>query len=242
VSRKAFNFFRSYYDVAKEIPEKYRGKFLMAVCDYEFSGIIPDFSDSPKVLKLAWVSIFHSLEKQLSGYNSATSLPTPQEGSIEGSLKGSTKESTKQEKEEVKEKEQLESKSKREKKPKAETSVSYTSFGEGENIKIESDKIQDIDLFFEFDEVLRDACITLLDDWLQTNKKGNKGDKECKGITSFKAYCRRWVKKTVLKEFQEQGRTNTGLKVITPQTQGKQPEKEGFFSKASKIDLFAWDK
>lgn len=222
MSRKAFNFFRSYYDVAKEIPEKYRGKFLMAVCDYEFSGIIPDFSDSPKVLKLAWVSIFHSLEKQLSGYNSATSLPTPQEGSIEGSLKGSTKESTKQEKEkeEVKEKEQLESKSKREKKPKAETSVSYTTLGKYENIFIETEKMDKLFEICDFDEVLRDACIFKLSAWLEKERK------KCKGIRSFDAYMDNWLKRAILEDFQKQGKTNTGLTVLTPQTQRKQPEKE----------------
>jgi len=88
--RKAFNFYRSFLEVASELPAKYRGEFLFAICDLQLNANYPDFSKSPAILKMAWVSIKHSLEKQLTGYNTATNDTTPSEGTTEGTIKGTT--------------------------------------------------------------------------------------------------------------------------------------------------------
>ena len=40
--RKAFNFYRSYYDVAKELSEKDRLQFLWAVLERQFEGKEPN--------------------------------------------------------------------------------------------------------------------------------------------------------------------------------------------------------
>lgn len=89
--RKGFNFYRSFLDVAKELPEKYRGEFLFAICDLQLNGNYPDFSKSPAILKMAWASIKHSLEKQLTGYNTATNDALPSGGTTEGTTEGTTK-------------------------------------------------------------------------------------------------------------------------------------------------------
>ena len=81
--RKQFNFYRSYYDVALEIEnDKDRADYLLAICEYQFTGI------EPKLLgmaKFAFLSQKHSLLRQVKGYedaklainNKATLPPTP---------------------------------------------------------------------------------------------------------------------------------------------------------------------
>lgn len=63
--RKAFNFFKSYYDIAKELPEDLRGEYLMGILDYQFTGVEPEFTG---ILKIAWIGQKHSLDKQLIGF------------------------------------------------------------------------------------------------------------------------------------------------------------------------------
>lgn len=77
LERKAFNFYKSYYDVALEIPKKYRLQFIEAILEYQFNGVEPSFNG---ILKMAWVSQKHSLEKQLNGYKSGVKGGRPPKG------------------------------------------------------------------------------------------------------------------------------------------------------------------
>jgi hypothetical protein len=68
VDRKAFNFYRSYYDICLEIPnDQDRHDFLMAVLKYQFTG---QESDLKGIAKFAFISQLHSLKRQLAGYES----------------------------------------------------------------------------------------------------------------------------------------------------------------------------
>ena len=67
------NFYRSYYDVARKLPKKIQGEFLMAILDYQFEGKDANFDhitdESDKLfLEICWAGQVHSLEKQLVGY------------------------------------------------------------------------------------------------------------------------------------------------------------------------------
>ena len=69
-SRKQFKFYRSYFDIAKEITnEKERADYLMAICEYQFTGVVPELTG---MTKFAFLSQKHSLEKQVVGYEFAT--------------------------------------------------------------------------------------------------------------------------------------------------------------------------
>lgn len=85
-NRKQFKFYRSYYDIAKEITnEKERSDYLMAICEYQFTGIEPELTG---MAKFAFLSQKHSLEKQVVGYEFATkkvdTLEAPPRGYVEG--------------------------------------------------------------------------------------------------------------------------------------------------------------
>ena len=73
MARKAFNFYRSYYDVAKELPEKDRAAFLWALLEKQFCNIEP--SDLKGMAKLAYISQQHSINQQVKGYIDKTKDP-----------------------------------------------------------------------------------------------------------------------------------------------------------------------
>ena len=106
--RKAFKFYRSYYDVYNELNDKDKLKFIEALLDRQFQGIKPtELSD---MVKFAYVSQEHSIDLQVKGYEAATGrklnpYPDPYKGGIEGGLGGPLQ----QEKEKEKEKEKEES-------------------------------------------------------------------------------------------------------------------------------------
>jgi hypothetical protein len=64
--RKAFNFYRSYYEVAKELCEKDRALFLWALIEKQFLGVDP--SNLSGMSKLAYISQQHSINQQVKGY------------------------------------------------------------------------------------------------------------------------------------------------------------------------------
>ena len=69
-NRNQFKFYRSYYELAKEIEnDKDRADYLMAICEYQFTGIQPELKG---MTKFAFLSQKHSLEKQVVGYKTAT--------------------------------------------------------------------------------------------------------------------------------------------------------------------------
>lgn len=63
--RKAFNFYKSYYDVAKELSDKDALAFLMAVFEKQFSNKDPDLKG---MAKFAYLSQEHSILSQVKGY------------------------------------------------------------------------------------------------------------------------------------------------------------------------------
>jgi hypothetical protein len=68
-NRLQFKFYKSYFDIALEIEDlKERANYLMAICDYQFTGVEPELTG---MAKFAFLSQKHSLDKQVKGYNDA---------------------------------------------------------------------------------------------------------------------------------------------------------------------------
>jgi hypothetical protein len=93
MKRKAFNFYRSYYDVALLLPEIDRAEFLMAICHAQFTGEIkePEFP----MAKLAFASQLHSIKKQIDGFVFGTLTPhsdKPLKEPSQGALQGASQE------------------------------------------------------------------------------------------------------------------------------------------------------
>ena len=68
--RKGFNFFRSYFDVCNELPDKERLQFLDALLNKQFLGQDPD--DLTGQARFAWISQMHSIDSQVKGYETKT--------------------------------------------------------------------------------------------------------------------------------------------------------------------------
>lgn len=65
-NRKAFNFFRSYYEVANELTDKDRLAFYDALLLEQFTG---RKSELKGMAKFAYISQQHSIESQINGFN-----------------------------------------------------------------------------------------------------------------------------------------------------------------------------
>ncbi len=107
--RKAFNFYRSYYDVALLLPELERAEFIMCICHAQFTGELIE----PKlpIAKLAYIGQLHSIKKQLEGYNYGLKTPKktkPLKEPLEGAYESPLKEPLPQEQVQVQEKEKEE--------------------------------------------------------------------------------------------------------------------------------------
>jgi len=109
MERLAFNFYRSYYEIALELPEDDRLVFLMAIFEMQFNGNEP--TDLKGMAKFAFKSQRHSLIKQLEGYKSGKNGGRPPKGTQKGNHKGNEtippKGTPNQEKGEEKEKEKV---------------------------------------------------------------------------------------------------------------------------------------
>ena len=118
MSRKGFNFYRSYFDVAMELPDKDRLAFYDALAKRQFLGEEPALTG---MAKLAYVSQKYVIDAQIKGWEDKTGLSlkdvenqsnnTPCQGGCKGGDGGgayapSVQEKEK-EKEEVKEKEDI---------------------------------------------------------------------------------------------------------------------------------------
>ena len=118
MSRKGFNFYRSYFDVAMELPDKDRLAFYDALAKRQFLGEEPALTG---MAKLAYVSQKYVIDAQIKGWEDKTGLSlkdvenqsnnTPCQGGCQGGNNGgyiapSVQEKEK-EKEEVKEKENI---------------------------------------------------------------------------------------------------------------------------------------
>lgn len=104
--RKGFNFYRSYWDVANELNDKDRLAFYDALLLRQFTG---KESELTGIVKFAYLSQKHSIDKQIKGYEDKTNNPLidPCQGGSQGGSVDPYQQEKEEEKEKVKEKEQL---------------------------------------------------------------------------------------------------------------------------------------
>ena len=104
--RKAFNFYRSYWEVANELNANDRLAFYDALLTRQFTGKEIELKG---LVKFAYLSQKHSIDKQIKGYEDKTknTLNNPIEDPTQGGAQGGTVHPSVQEKEKEKEKEQL---------------------------------------------------------------------------------------------------------------------------------------
>ena len=102
--RKAFNFYRSYWEVANELSEADRLKFYDAVMLKQFTGQEPKLDG---MVKFAYLSQKHSIDRQVKGYEDKTKDPLvhPSVGGRQGGSAAPSVQEKEEEKEEEKEKE-----------------------------------------------------------------------------------------------------------------------------------------
>ena len=93
--RKGFNFFRSYFDVYNELPDKDKLLFIDALLNKQFLGVKP--KNLKGMAKFAYISQLNSIESQVKGYEDKTKTrldgtpyinkkSTPTEGGTQGGL------------------------------------------------------------------------------------------------------------------------------------------------------------
>lgn len=114
MSRKGFNFYRSYFDVAMELPDKDRLAFYDALAKRQFLGEEPALTG---MAKLAYVSQKYVIDAQIKGWEDKTGLSlkdvenqsnnTPCQGGCQGGYIAPSVQEKEKGKEEVKEKENI---------------------------------------------------------------------------------------------------------------------------------------
>ena len=103
--RKAFKFYRSYYDVYNELSNNDKLKFIEAILDRQFLGIKP--TNLTGMVHFAYLSQEHSIDLQVKGYEDATQTKlTPNKDPLIDPYKGGVEGPLVQEKEKEKEKEE----------------------------------------------------------------------------------------------------------------------------------------
>ncbi len=100
--RKTFNFYRSYWDVANELNDKDRLAFYDALMKRQFTGVETDLEG---MVKFAYLSQKHSIDRQIEGYENKTKEPL--QDPTEGGKQGGVEAPTVQLKEKEKEKEEV---------------------------------------------------------------------------------------------------------------------------------------
>ena len=108
--RKAFNFYRSYYETSLLLDGKDKAEFLECIINYQFTGIL--IEPKRKNSLLAFRGQIHSINKQIIGFDKGKdTYPNgyPTEGKDKGKGKGSHKEVQEevQVQDEVEEKEEI---------------------------------------------------------------------------------------------------------------------------------------
>ena len=103
--RKAFNFYRSYWDIAKELSDNDRLQFYDALIKKQFTNIETDLEG---MVKFAYLSQKHSIDKQIKGYQDKTKDPMqdPWQGCTEGCYQDPYLQEKEEEKEQEEEKEE----------------------------------------------------------------------------------------------------------------------------------------
>lgn len=99
--RKAFNFYRSYWEVANELNDKDRLEFYDALLKREFTG---EESELSGMVKFAYLSQKHSIDNQIFGYVSQMNKKHPNQDPWQGGAEEGKITPRVQEKEKVKEK------------------------------------------------------------------------------------------------------------------------------------------
>lgn len=117
MSRKGFNFYRSYFDVAMELPDKDRLAFYDALAKRQFLGEEPTLTG---MAKLAYISQKYIIDSQVKGWEDKTGtslkvvekqeVNTPCQGGCQGGDGGGSYAPSVQEKEKEKEKEEVKEK------------------------------------------------------------------------------------------------------------------------------------
>ena len=104
--RKAFNFYRSYFEIAQELSDMDRLKFYDAILKKQFDNIDIELDG---VVKFAYLSQKHSIDKQIQGYFDKTKdkVFAPTQGPTQGPTEPPTQGPARQEQEKEQEKEQL---------------------------------------------------------------------------------------------------------------------------------------
>jgi uncharacterized phage protein (TIGR02220 family) len=100
--RQAFNFYRSYWEVANELNDKDRLAFYDALLTRQFTG---EETNLKGLVKLVYLSQKHSIDKQIKGYEDKTKRPLLDPS--QDPSKGGTQGPSVQEKEKEKEKEEI---------------------------------------------------------------------------------------------------------------------------------------
>ncbi len=102
--RQAFKFYRSYWDVANELNDKDRLAFYDALLKRQFTG---EETELNGMVKFAYISQKHSIDKQIKGYEDKTKAPIqdPMQGGMQGGMQDPLIQV--QEKEEEKEEEKV---------------------------------------------------------------------------------------------------------------------------------------
>lgn len=99
--RKGFNFYRSYYDVANELNDSDKLKFLWALIQKQFEGIDTELTG---MAKFAYLSQKFNIDTQVAGYENKTKTKIiPTEGGTVGGMQGGNVGGSVQEKEEEEE-------------------------------------------------------------------------------------------------------------------------------------------
>ena len=114
--KKAFNFYRSYYETSLLLQKEDKAEFLEAILHYQFTGELIE-PNSPMAL-LAFRGQIHSLRKQVIGYEMGKNTypnGNPTKGKYKGEYKGEYKGSHKEEQEKEQEQEQEQEKEQEEK-------------------------------------------------------------------------------------------------------------------------------
>ena len=66
--RKAFSFYRSYYEASKDLPREAQADFLMAICAYIFDGVEPELQGvASAMFKLAKPTLDTSIKRASAG-------------------------------------------------------------------------------------------------------------------------------------------------------------------------------
>ena len=69
-SRKAFNFYLSYFDVYQELSDKDKLIFIDALLNRQFYGVEP--TDLKGMVKFAYISQKHNIDAQVEGFENKT--------------------------------------------------------------------------------------------------------------------------------------------------------------------------